>query len=65
MHELLGAKGLVGVGECVVYVTDVKGPLEDGWEEMVQTFATELLEKVPAGRFAAGDPPGDPVWRGV
>jgi menaquinone-dependent protoporphyrinogen IX oxidase len=48
MHELLDAKGLVAVGEGVVYVTDVKGPLEDDWGEKVEAFAAGLLEKAPA-----------------
>ena len=50
MNELLGAKGLVQVEESVVYVTDLKGPLEDGWEEKVSTFATRVCEaiEVPA-----------------
>ena len=50
MNELLGAKGLVQVEESVVYVTDIKGPLEDGWEEKVRAFATRVCEamEVPA-----------------
>ena len=50
MNELLGAKGLVQVAEDVVYVTDLKGPLEDGWEEKVRAFAARVCEamEVPA-----------------
>ena len=42
MHELLGAKGLVAVTEDVVHVTDLKGPLEDGWQDTVEAFADRL-----------------------
>jgi flavodoxin len=42
MHDLLGAHGLVPVGEDKVYVTDIKGPLEDGWGDKVTTFAAAL-----------------------
>ena len=50
MNELLGAKGLVQVAEDVVYVSDIKGPLEDGWEEKVRDFAARVREamEVPA-----------------
>ena len=44
MNELLGAKGLVQVAEDVVYVSDIKGPLEDGWEEKVRAFAARVRE---------------------
>lgn len=44
MHELLDAKGLVAVGEGVVHVTDLKGPLEEGWEKEVREFATRVRE---------------------
>lgn len=43
MHGLLQAKGLVSAGEEKVYVTDLKGPLEDGWQRKVETFATQLV----------------------
>jgi hypothetical protein len=43
MHELLGAKGLVAVAEDVVHVTDLKGPLEDGWQDTVEAFADRLV----------------------
>ena len=35
MNEILQAKGLVKVGEDKVYVTAMKGPLEEGWEQKV------------------------------
>jgi hypothetical protein len=42
MHELLQAKGLVDVAEDKVYVTQIKGPLEDGWQHKVEAFADQL-----------------------
>lgn len=42
MHELLQRKGLVSVGEDRVYVTDIKGPLEEGWQQKVEAFADRL-----------------------
>ena len=42
MHELLQGKGLVPVGEDKVYVTDIKGPLEEGWQKKVELFADRL-----------------------
>ena len=42
MNEILQAKGLVAVAEERVFVTDVKGPLEEGWREKVAGFAAGL-----------------------
>ena len=39
MHELLQAAGMVNVTEGHVFVTGVKGPLEDGWRDKVEGFA--------------------------
>jgi hypothetical protein len=46
MNELLQAKGLVEVAEDKVYVTGLKGPLEDGWEQKVASFAARIGEEV-------------------
>ncbi|MCE5296368.1 MAG: hypothetical protein LLG16_04605 [Euryarchaeota archaeon] len=43
MNELLQAKGLKKVAEGTVYVTGIKGPLEDGWQKKVETFSTLIL----------------------
>ena len=40
MNEVLQGKGLVEVAEEKVYVTGIKGPLEQGWREKVSAFAT-------------------------
>jgi len=42
MNELLQGKGLVEVAEDKVYVTDIKGPLEDGWQHKVDAFAARI-----------------------
>jgi menaquinone-dependent protoporphyrinogen IX oxidase len=42
MHEILQGKGLVPVAEGCIHVTDLKGPLEDGWQEMVRDYAANL-----------------------
>jgi hypothetical protein len=42
MNEILESKGLVEVAEEKLYVTKLKGPLEDGWQEKVEAFASRL-----------------------
>jgi hypothetical protein len=42
MNELLQAKRLVPMAEDKVYVTDIKGPLEDGWQQKVEAFVTRI-----------------------
>ena len=42
MSELLQAKALTRVAEDTVYVTGMKGPLEDGWQEKVEAFANQI-----------------------
>ncbi len=42
MNEILQGKGLVEVAEDRVYVTGMKGPLEDGWQRKVDEFADHL-----------------------
>ena len=44
MIEILQHKGLVKVAEEKVYVTDLKGPLEDGWEAKVDAYADALAK---------------------
>ena len=43
MNELLQAAGLSKVAEDRILVTGIKGPLEDGWEAKVQSFAEHVL----------------------
>jgi len=42
MIEILQHKGLVKVAEEKVYVTDLKGPLEEGWQTKVHAFADSI-----------------------
>ena len=42
MNELLQAKGLKKVAEGDVLVTGMKGPLEEGWQKKVETFAAQI-----------------------
>ena len=44
MNEMLQGKGLVEVAEEKVYVTGIKGPLEDRWQEKVAAFAALIAE---------------------
>jgi menaquinone-dependent protoporphyrinogen IX oxidase len=42
MHEVLANKGLVSVLEDRVFVTGLRGPLEEGWLAKVKNFAARL-----------------------
>ena len=42
MNESLQRKGLVSVLEDRVFVTGVKGPLEEGWQQKLETFVARL-----------------------
>ena len=42
MKEILQRKGLVEVAEGKVQVTNIKGPLEEGWQDKLETFAARL-----------------------
>jgi multimeric flavodoxin WrbA len=44
MDELLQEKGLMKIADCVVYVTRIKGPLEEDWQSKVVTFSADLLK---------------------
>ena len=44
MNEILRSKDMVEVAEMTVHVTGLKGPLEDGWQDQVDAFASRLLE---------------------
>ncbi|HTG48758.1 MAG TPA: hypothetical protein VK646_13995 [Actinomycetota bacterium] len=54
MHAVLREKGLVDVAEAVVHVKDVRGPLEDGWERIVASFADRILASMDAAGPVAG-----------
>ncbi len=42
MNEILQGKDLVKVAEDKVFVTGLKGPLEDGWHQKVEAFVARL-----------------------
>ena len=42
MNEILQGKGLVKVAEDKVFVTGLKGPLEEGWNQKVEAFVAKL-----------------------
>jgi menaquinone-dependent protoporphyrinogen IX oxidase len=42
MNELLEGAGLVNVAEDKVLVTELKGPLEEGWQQKVAAFAARI-----------------------
>ena len=43
MNEILEGKGLVRIAEDKVYVTALKGPLEEDWEKKVEAFVLQIL----------------------
>jgi hypothetical protein len=43
MNELLQKKGMKKVAEGNVFVTGMKGPLEEGWQKKVEIFAVQIL----------------------
>ena len=45
MIEILQRKGLVKVAEEKVCVTDLKGPLEDGWQAKVDAYADAIANE--------------------
>jgi len=54
MNEVLQGKGLVLVAEDKVHVGGLKGPLEDGWEDKVGVFASQIaLDATEVPRKAA------------
>ena len=51
LKEILAEKGLFSVVDDTVFVTAMKGPLEDGWQQKVAAFVAALLDKT--GELAA------------
>jgi menaquinone-dependent protoporphyrinogen IX oxidase len=43
MSEILQEKGLVKVAEGKVIVTGLKGPLQEGWQQRVEAFASQIV----------------------
>ena len=42
MSQMLSEKGLVKVAECRIFVTGLKGPLEEGWQQKVEAFSSRI-----------------------
>jgi flavodoxin len=42
MEQLLDGKGLVDVARDTVFVVDIKGPLEEGWQKKVEAFVARI-----------------------
>ena len=42
MNEMLQKKGMVKVAEGKIFVTGIKGPLEEGWQKEVEAFASGI-----------------------
>lgn len=54
MNELLQAKGLINIAEDKIYVTGLRGPLEDGWQDKLHGFVARISTPAkPADRNAA------------
>jgi hypothetical protein len=48
MHEILRSKDLLELAEGTVFVTGLKGPLEQGWQQKVSAFAARVAEAMGA-----------------
>jgi flavodoxin len=48
MNQLLQEKGLVKVTEGKIFVTGLKGPLEEDWQNKVEAFASQISILSPA-----------------
>lgn len=42
INEMLQKKGLVKVAEGKIFVTGMKGPLEEGWQKEVEAFTSHI-----------------------
>lgn len=42
MNQVLQGKGLVKVAQGRIHVTGLKGPLEEGWQQKVEAFASQI-----------------------
>jgi len=45
LTEILSSKGLVKEADVRVFVKELKGPLEDGWQAKVGSFVEQLLRE--------------------
>jgi flavodoxin len=59
MNEALQRKGLVKQAEDKIYVTDLKGPLEEGWRGKVAAFGDLILQDLAGRDKACVTPPSN------
>ena len=55
MNQILQDRGMVNVAQGRIYVTGLKGPLEEGWQNKVAAFASQIQssEGAPQGESSA------------
>jgi menaquinone-dependent protoporphyrinogen IX oxidase len=63
MNELLQGAGLVKVAEDKVLVTGLKGPLEEGWQQKVATFAARIPLQAQGANSGQAPTRADPSAR--
>jgi len=58
MNKMLQEKDLVKVTEGKIFVTGIKGPLEEGWQKKVEAFTSQIpiLHTVPAEESIINSP---------
>lgn len=56
MNQILKGKGLVEVAEEKLYVTKLKGPLENGWQKKVAAFAARVTDRSAPPESGAASP---------
>ena len=42
MNQTLQSKGLIKIAEDKIFVTGIKGPLEEGWQKEVEAFVSRI-----------------------
>jgi hypothetical protein len=52
INDLLQGAGLIKVAEDKILVTEIRGPLEDGWDAKVQGFAHRVLRETTQNAIA-------------
>ena len=48
MNEILQEKGLVKIAEGKIFVTGIKGPLEEDWQKKVEAYTSQILSSTDA-----------------
>lgn len=58
INEILQGKNLVKVAEDKIFVTRLRGPLEEGWQQKVEAFVANLPVVRPIGAASVIPDPG-------